>query len=193
MAVMFAMAAMQLANGYFASQNVKATAELNREIAEMNAEFAELDAYDAEIEGYSAQARYQSTIDNTLAEQKTMMLAQDIDVSYGSAASIADETNFNGQLNMMEIKKQAQEGALGYTRQARDMRLNGSLAYGDAQAKASAIMGDAIVSATKTGLSGYKPRPALKKKGGGEMKDDLADYVPDRAVSMGARADGGGY
>lgn len=151
-----ALAGMQLASGYFASQNVKATAELNRDIAEMNAEFAELDAYDAELDGVSAQARYQSVIDNTLAEQSAIMLAQDIDVSYGSAASVAEESKFNGQLNMMEIKKQAQEAALGYKRQARDMRLNGDMNYADAQGKASSIMTGAMFDAAKTGLSGYR-------------------------------------
>ena len=154
--IMAAMAGMQLANGYFASQNIKATAELNRDIAEMNAEFAELDAYDAELEGFSAQARYQSVIDNTLAEQSAIMNAQDIDVSYGSAASIAEESKFTGKLNMMEIQKQAQEQALGYSRQARDSRLGGDMNYADAKSRASQAMMSGITSATQTGLSGYK-------------------------------------
>lgn len=177
MIALAAMAGVQLASGYFASQNVKATAELNRDIAEMNAEFAELDAYDAELDGISAQARYQSMIDNTLAEQSAIMHAQDIDVSYGSAASISEETKFNGQLNMMEIKKQAQEQALGYRRQARDSRLGGDMAYADAQGRASQIMSSAVLGAAKTGLSGYKAGAGSSVDKAGGTTQASRDYL----------------
>jgi hypothetical protein len=151
-----ALAGLQLAGGYFASQNIKATAELNQDIADMNAEFAELDAYDAELEGYTRQARYQSVIDNTLAEQSAIMLAKDIDVNYGSAASVAEETKFMGQINLMEIQKQAEEKALGYTRQARDIRLGSAMSYAESKARAGQAMFQGIVGAAQTGLSGYR-------------------------------------
>jgi hypothetical protein len=154
--VMAAMAAMQIASGYFASQNIKATAELNRDIANMNAEFAELDAYDAELEGYSAQARYQGVIDQTLGEQQAALTAADVDVNYGTNASIQEETRFIGRLNLMEIEKQAQQQALGYKRQARDFILGGDLAYSDAMFKASSAMSQGIAGAAQTGLSGYQ-------------------------------------
>lgn len=150
------LAALQIAGGYFASQNIKATAKLNRDIADMNAEFAELDAYDAELEGYTKQARYQSVVDDTLAEQSAIMNAQDIDVNYGSAASIAQETKFVGQMNLMEIEKQAQQQALGYTRQARDIRLGASLNYADSKTRAGQAMFSGVTSAASTGLTGYE-------------------------------------
>jgi hypothetical protein len=150
------MAALELAGGYFAAQNIKRTADLNQDISDMNAQFAELDAYDAEVEGWGAQARYQSVIDNTLSEQRTRMLAQDIDVNYGSAAAIQEETKLTGQLNLMEIQKQANQAALGYKRQARDTRLGGALAYGDAKARAGQAMFSSVAGATKTGLTGYE-------------------------------------
>lgn len=150
------MAGLQLAGGYFASQNIKATADLNREIADMNAEFAELDAYDAELEGYSAQARYQSVIDNTLAEQSAIQQAQDIDVTYGSAASLTAETRVTGTLNLMEIQQQAQNAALGYTRQARDIRLGGELGFADAQTRAGQARFGAVIGAAQSGLTGYE-------------------------------------
>lgn len=149
------MAALQIAGGYFAAQNIKATAELNRDISDMNAEFAELDAYDAEIQGGTNQAKYQSVIDNTLADQSAMMNAQDIDASYGSAASIKEESVFNGKLNLMEIEKQAQQAALGYKRQARDINLGGAMEYGAARTKAGQAMFQGIVGAADSGLTGY--------------------------------------
>lgn len=151
-----AMAGFQLVSGYFASQNIRDTAELNRDIAEMNAEFAELDAYDAQLEGHNKKTRYQATIDNTIADQKTIMEAQGVDSGFGSAASIASETEFVGKLNLMEIEKAAQEQALGYKRQARDFRLGGKLNYGNAMARASQAMTSGITSAMKTGLTGYE-------------------------------------
>jgi hypothetical protein len=170
-------AALELAGGYFASQNIKQAAELNRDIAEMNAEFAELDAYDSELEGISRSARYQSVIDNTLAEQSAIMNAQDIDVSYGSASSVQAETKFLGELNMMEIQKQARQQALGYTRQARDYRIGGSLNYASDQARASSAMFSAITSAAKTGLTGYA-RSGGGSSGGGSKASSSSGGTP---------------
>lgn len=150
------LAGLQLASGYFASQNIKETARLNRDIANMNAKFAELDAYDAELEGYSKQARYQSVIDSVLSEQQAALTAADIDVNYGSAAEIKADTRFIGELNKMEIEKEAQERALGYKRQARDMRIGGSLNYASERARAATTMFNSGVGAAQTGLTGYE-------------------------------------
>lgn len=148
------MAALQLAGGYFAAQNIKETARLNQEIADMNAEFAELDAYDAELEGVSQTARYQSVIDKTLSEQQLALTAADVDVNYGSAGEIKKETEFIGELNKMEIEKRAQEQSLGYERQARDMRLGGYMQNVDAQRRASDVKFNAVMGATNSGITG---------------------------------------
>jgi len=150
------LAALQIAGGYFAAQNIKATAELNKDISDMNAEFAELDAYDAEIQGGTDQARYQSVIDNTLAEQSAIFNASDVDASYGSAASVAEETKFTGKLNLMQIEKQARQQALGYKRQARDINLGGSMNYSDSRTRAGQAMFQGITGAAQTGLTGYE-------------------------------------
>lgn len=165
------LAALQLAGGYFASQNIKATAELNRDISEMNAQFAELDAYDAALEGHTRQTRYQSVIDNTLAEQSTSLLAQDVDIHFGSAATLASETKFMGELNMMEIQKEAQNRALGYGREARNTRLSGALQYGADRTRAGQAMFQGVVGAAQTGLTGYKRASA---GGSSTVVDDAA-------------------
>jgi len=153
---MAAQAAMKIADGYFASQNAIATAKLNEDIYEMNKEYAELDAYDSLVEGEAAQARYQSVIDNTLAEQSAIMKAQDIDTSYGSAASVAAESSFAGQLNLMDIQKQAQMKALGYQTEARNIALAGGMKNTQDMYKAGEQMRSGIQSGIQTGLSGYK-------------------------------------
>jgi hypothetical protein len=150
------MAAYQIVGGYYASQNIKDTAELNRDIADMNAEFARLDAYDTELEGETQKAQYQSIIDATVAQQDAIMRAQDIDVNYGSAASIGLESKFLAELNKMEIEKQFQQQALGYSRQARDYKISGALQYGDSMQRASQVMINSVSNAASTGLTGYE-------------------------------------
>lgn len=151
-----ALAGLQLAGGYFASQNMKESARLNQEISDMNSQFAELDAYDAETEGYTEQARYQSVIDQTLGEQQLLMTAADVDVNYGTAASVQEETRFTAELNLMEIQKRAQEKALGYKTQAREFKTSGALQRAEADSKAGDIMFNSAVGAAQTGISGYK-------------------------------------
>lgn len=151
MSAQTALAGYSLVDSYFASQNVKDTAALNRDIAEMNAEFAELDAYDAEIEGYSQTARYQSVIDKTLSDQQLAFAVADVDANYGTSKALVEESQFVAQMNVMEIQKQAQEAALGYQQQARQYRLGGSLQQNQADFKASQIQSQGI----RQGISGY--------------------------------------
>jgi hypothetical protein len=172
-----AMAGYQLVSGYFAAQNARETADLNRDIANMNAEFAELDAYDAKLEGHNKKSRYQGVIENTLADQRTMMEAQGMDSSFGSAASIQAESKFVGELNLMEIEKEAQERVLGYKRQARDFKMGGALAYGNGMARASQIMTESIASAAKTGLTGYE-RSTGGGGGGGQARSGYGGNTP---------------
>lgn len=151
-----ALAGLQLAGGYFASQNIRESAKLNQDIANMNAQFAELDAYDAKLEGVTDQARYQSVIDQTLGEQQLAQTSQDVDISFGTTGAVQKETKFTAQMNLMEIQKQAEEKALGYKKQARDYKSGGVLQRADAEAKASSVMFNSVASAAQTGLSGYK-------------------------------------
>lgn len=151
-----AIAGLQLAGGYFASQNIKETARINQNIADMNAAFAELDAYDSIVEGASEQARYQEVIDQTIGEQQLLQTAQDIDVNYGTAAAKREETKFIGELNLMEIQKQSQERALGYKSESRQIITQSKLDAAGADAKASQVLIGSAANAAQTGISGYR-------------------------------------
>ena len=157
-AVQTGAAGLAFAGALFAAQNIKETARINREIADMNAEFAELDAHDALLEGFTQEAEYQKTVDQTLGQQRASMAAADVDVSYGSAASIEQETRFIAELNKTEIEKRAKETSLGYTTEARQYRHSGELNEARAQAEAKSVVFQAGVSAVESGakaLSGY--------------------------------------
>lgn len=174
MAVAYAaLAAFQLAGNYFAAENIKETAALNQEIAEMNAEFAEIDAYEAEIAGYSEAARYQGVIDATLGRQTVLLASQDVDVNYGTAAAIREESKFIGEINKMEIINQAEAQALGFTREARNYRLGGFLDYAGAKARAQAVLTRGIAQAGSTGLAGYS-RSYTPSRGAGSSSSQSA-------------------
>lgn len=159
-----AMAGLQLAGGYFASQNVRAAAETNRRIADINKEFAELDAFDARADGQTAAAEHQAVIDQTLSEQNAILAAQGVDTSFGSAASIQTETRATAESNLMEIEKRAQQKALGYEQQGRDYISQGVMQQGQANAKAGQIMFNSVMSAAQTGITGYEKYQARKVK-----------------------------
>lgn len=149
-------AALDIIGGYYASQNIRETAALNRDIANMNAQFAELDAYDAIKEGYSQQARYQSVIDNTISQQNLAIAASGGDATYGTTASLQEETEFIAQLNLMEIEKRAQEKALGYTQQARQFKMGGEISYAQDQIRAQQALYSGVSSAINQGVAGYR-------------------------------------
>lgn len=170
-AVLLGLAALQLAGGYFAAQNIRDTADLNQDVDNMNAEFAELDANDAILDGETATANYQKIVDKTLSDQRLAAAVNDVDISYGSVAELVNETNFTAELNKMEIEKQAQERALGYQRQARDFRLGGDIDRAAAEGRASATEFAAVLgaagTAVKSGATGPK-RSADNNAGFGE-------------------------
>jgi len=150
-----AMAGLQVVGGYFKSEAAKESAKLNRKISEMNAEFAELDAYNAKTEGFGEIARYQKVIDQTLSEQQANLAAADVDVNYGSAADIQSESRFIGEMNKMEMEKQAEEGAAGFKQQASQYRMNAGIAYARETAVAKQHLTQGLMQGASTGLSGY--------------------------------------
>lgn len=161
-----AIAALELAGGYFASQNIKDTAKINRDVANMNAEFAELDAYDALLSGETAKSKYQSLVDQTLSDQNTIFAAQGIDSGFGSAKDIQDETRFIADLNKMEIEKQYEEQALGYERESRGITMRSHLDYSRQLQRSSDVMFKSITNAAKTGTKEY----------GRNVKVDITGY-----------------
>lgn len=150
------MAALEIAGGYFASQNIKDTARLNQDISNMNAKYAELDAFDARAEGFTEQARYQGVIDNTMKQGEANLAAADVDVNYGTQKGLQEQNQYIGQLNLMEIQKHAEEKALGYQTQANQYRMTGVLQRSQAEVTAATTMFNSEMGAVKTGITGYE-------------------------------------
>lgn len=159
--VIAGVAAFEVVSGVMQADTIREGGKIQKAIDEMNAQFAEVDAYHAEQDGYTKVARYQSEIDKTIGAQKVGLAAQDVDISFGSAAEVQADTKLTGFLNSIDIRNQAHAVANGYRDQARNLRLHGSQAASQADLNASATTSAAVLGGAKTLASGYT-KPAKK-------------------------------
>lgn len=165
-------AAYQIWSGLQQAESIRESAKLTKEISEMNAKYAEIDAYEAEKSGYGDTARYQTTIDNTIADQRTGYAAQNVDVNFGTAAEVQADTKLTGFLNQLDIQKQARAKALGYKREARQIRLQGSMGNIQARSNASATVTTGLIHGANTALSGYDRTPTVAPR----SQEYVSDY-----------------
>lgn len=149
------MAGLQLVGGYYASQNIKESARINREVADLNAKYAELEAYDMEIEGISRVAEYQNVIDSIESDQRTALAAADVDINSGSVAAVVAEDKFIAEFNKMEILKTAEEAASGLEDAAVEFRRQGILGQAAGSRQAGEVLFQSTLQAANTGLTGY--------------------------------------
>lgn len=150
-----AMAGLQIAQGLHQAQMIREQSAVQSELNEFNAQFAELDAYEAEKFGETQVAAYDKNVTAVVGEQRARMAAADIDVSYGTASQIQDETKFNGYLNALDIRNQAHAKSLGFKREARMIRLGSTMQSSQAAMQARAAITSGVMGALQTGLSGY--------------------------------------
>lgn len=148
-------AAFQMVSGAQQAETIRDNAQISKEVNGINAGYAELDAYNAEQEGFTQEARYQTTIDKTLGEQKVALAAKGVDINFGTAAELQSETKLTGFLNKLDMKNRAHKIALGFENQASDIRLKGSSDSAQASYNASAVENAAVLSGLSTAVSGY--------------------------------------
>lgn len=149
------LAGLQLLSGFHQAEMIRRGAKLQQAINNMNAEFAEIDAYDAEVAGFTEAGRYESVIDSTVGEQRAGYAAQNVDVNFGTAKEVQEETKFTGFLNQLDMLRQGRERAKGYKTEARNLRLGGQFTRMQGDMDASIAIRSGVVSAAQTGLSGY--------------------------------------
>lgn len=152
---LIALAAYQVISGYQQAETIREQARLKKQIDDINADDAELDAYKAEQYGYTESARYQSVVDQTVAGQRAAYAANNVDVSYGTAAQKQNETRLTGYFNMLEMQRRGKERALGYKREARNIRLGSAFARQQGEIDAASARAHGISSGLSTGITGY--------------------------------------
>lgn len=187
-----ALAGYQIISGIQQGETVRAQAQLNQQIDEMNAQYAELDAYRAEQSGLSQAARYENVINAISAKQKVAFASQDVDINFGTAKAVREESKLNGFLNQLDIKNHAHQVALGYKNQAAGLRLQGVMGIAQANYNASAMQNAAILGGAKTivgNLSGYaeKPTPRTEFVGSGNNQGFYGDHYLSGNTDDGAR------
>lgn len=146
-----AMAGYEIISGLHQAETVRAQSKLTQEINEMNAVYAEMDAYGAEQSGEEQAARYQTAIDQTIGAQRVALASQDTDITFGTALEKQAETKLTGFLNQVDIRNQAHERALGYQREARNIRAGGAAKEAESKLHAQSLTNAAVLG----GISGY--------------------------------------
>ncbi len=174
-------AAYQVISGYQQAEMIREQAKLKQQIDDMNADDALLDAYNAEKEGFSESARYGSVVNSTVGEQRVAYAANNVDVNYGTAADVQDETRLVGAMNVLEIQRRAREKAAGYKKEARNIRLQGGFNRAQAQLDASGAQTRGITSGMSTFVTGYTNTKGFKKP----VKDMEVDGQGNKGINSG--------
>lgn len=151
-----AMAGLQLLSGIQQANNIQRQAELQKQLDEFNIEQAQLDAFNAEADGYTASARYQNVINAVNSTQINTYYANDVNPNFGTAADIQADTKLTGQLNLLDIQSQAHQRALGYKKQANNMRGQSGMNQIGASLQATTARNTAILGAANTMITGYE-------------------------------------
>lgn len=155
----FLVGGFQLWAGFQQADMINQNALLTERVNESNAKAAEIDAWEAEKLGYSEVARYATVVDGTIGSQKTAFASEDVDVSFGTALDVQTDTKIVGMLNAIDIQKAAHNKALGFKREASNIRLGSTMqrAQSDIDAFGARIRG--IAGAASAGISGF-PKPS---------------------------------
>lgn len=118
---------LQLWSGFEQAELIREQTELQQNMNELNAQFAEYDAWEAEKFGYEQGARYRAVVDAAIGEQRVGYAAQGVDVNYGTAAEVQEDSRINGYLNALDVQRAARYRAYGLGVQASNLRLQGRM------------------------------------------------------------------
>ena len=164
-AIAIGLAGYQIISGLQQAEMVGRQMELQRQIDEENAKLAEYDAWRTEAYGQTLMAEYQQQIDQTQAKARVSAAAEGVSTTEGSIAELMQQNEMVGLANRMAIEASARERALGYTRQARNIRTGSQMKQAEAKAQQSSIITGSILSAGGSLAKGFI---GLSSKSGSE-------------------------
>ena len=142
-----ALAGFKILAGFQQASLVDKQLAIQRQIDEQNAKLAEYDAWRAEVYGQTQVAEYQQQVDQAQAKARVSAAAEGVSTREGSLADIIDQNEMIALSNRMKIEAQTRERALGYRRQADNIRLNSAMRQAEGEAKKSAIITGSLLSA----------------------------------------------
>lgn len=132
------MAGVQVLSGFLQADMVRRQAETQARIAEFNAQLAEYDAWKTEAYGATLVARMQNDTDQARGATKVYAASRGIKVE-GSLAEVSAQNELNSFLNKIDVDNRTTEQAMGYKRQASQIRLGSSLNTQAANLQASSL------------------------------------------------------
>lgn len=188
-----AMAVMQVWQGLQQSEMMRAQAKMNRELADYNAELAEIDSYNAWKDGYAVANRYQNQVEAVLSNQEVTFAAADIDASFGTAATIRNESQTAGFLNTIDLQAQARASSQGYQRQASNIRLQGFLNQSASNANATGVQNSSIIRGAGTAAQAYMGGSGLNLNFGGDTGGSNFKTSSSSYLTGSSKGDATGY
>lgn len=168
-----ALAGINLVSSFISADMVRRQAETQGRIAEFNARLAEYDSWKTEAYGSTLVARMQNDTDQARAATKVYAASRGIKVE-GSLAEVSAQNELNSFLNKIDVDNRTTEQAMGYKRQASQIRLGSqlnsiqsnlqassmitsSVIKGAGSIAASAVANQKVDSGNPSGYSAFKP------------------------------------
>lgn len=161
--VSLGMAGVQILSGFLQADMVKRQAKTQAEIADFNAQLAEYDSWKTTAYGETLVAASQNQIDQARGATKVYAASKGIQVQ-GSLADVAAENELNSVLNKVSITNRTNEQAMGYTRQARQIRLGSSLNTLQSNTQANSTIAGSIAQASSRVAANYIENQPITKE-----------------------------
>lgn len=152
--------------GAKAAEDMKRQARMQQKINEINAKYMDIDAFNVRNAGVAQAGRYETTVTQTIADQRLAMAAANVDITSGTAKELQTEARLIGDLNQIDIVEQGQMRAYGLENQARNLRLSSEFATQAAIAQADAMAERGFIQGAMTFASGYSKDMGPDKKTG---------------------------
>ena len=167
------LAGYQIYSGFAQAEAVREQARIQAALDESNAQLAEYDAWRAEQNGQTAMARYQTELDKAAGTSRAVIAA--VGGEGGSLEEITEENRLTGFFNKLDIDNRAYEQAMGYRREARNIRAGSRVMQSSANRKANSMQIGALAKAAGTAVSGYlasaKPETTTPAPSAGAVSD----------------------
>lgn len=103
----------------------KQASDAAAQLDDFNAQIAEAQADDAVAIGAEDEAKYRTMVKGIVGTQRAGFAATNVDVSFGSSLDVIADTAYQGEIDAMTIRQNAQRQAWGYRVAAADYRKRG--------------------------------------------------------------------
>ncbi len=137
---MAASAGITVAQAYGQAEAMKAQGEYQNTMSQINARNAELQADRAVKQGDKNAAAHMGKVNQTIGQQKVAYGAKGVDINYGSAKQVVQETREIGYDDAITIKNNAFLEGMGYKQQAFNSAQAGRIAQSTGESNANATL-----------------------------------------------------